>query len=251
MGLRVSPIDLRLRVVAAALEPGIVLARVMALPLDDVQRLIAIGYFREARSRGLTLQQIARKLRKSVRTVATLSRQANELAPLLPSSSAVTCRRRVVEIVAARGSTTCGDVVHALPDTKRDEVRAAVQQLVEEGILVRDGESLSVAIAHLDLVADDADHRVDSLRHFLRSVTAVVYRRFFVNDGDAEAFARVLTFRASREALKAVRAKSYSDLRGEVLDLDSHAEDAEDAVQASVVVGFAEEPTDVFWRTRD
>jgi len=250
MSLKVSPVDLRLRVVAAALEPVVALARVMALPLDDLQKLVAIAYFREARSRGLTLRQIARKLRKSVRTVATLSKTSSELELLLASSDAVTCRREIVQHVAAQQTSSVDTVRAALPELKRDEVCAAIDQLVDEGILERDGDALCVAVAHLDLVQEDADHRIDSLRHFLRVVSELAYRRFFSTDRTGESFARVLTFRGSRSGLAEHRRASYQQLRAGVLDLDASAEDAEDAVEASVVVGFVETPNDPFWGRR-
>lgn len=80
---RISPIDLRLQVVAIALDPALTLARIMALPLDDLQRLVATSYYREARRRKLTHSAIARRFKKSVRTIATLAREAESERPVL------------------------------------------------------------------------------------------------------------------------------------------------------------------------
>lgn len=50
----------------------------MGLSVDDVQRLATLAYFREYRTRGLSLRQIAKRIGKSLRTVATLSKTAND-----------------------------------------------------------------------------------------------------------------------------------------------------------------------------
>src|SRR5262245_18869748 len=102
---RLSPIDLRLRMVALALEPGLTLARLSALPLDDLQALVATGYFRQWRARGLSLRGIARVLHKSLRTVATLSSEAGGDAEQLPAGERITLRRKLAARVAAHGPT--------------------------------------------------------------------------------------------------------------------------------------------------
>jgi len=156
----------------------------------------------------------------------------------------------VIEVVATDGPVGLEAVCASIRDFKSAEVRLAAEQLLDEGILTDHGGELRVAVHHVSLVQDDADHRLESLRQFLGGVAALVYRRFFTNDSEAEAFARVLSFRASRAAIKHLRTESYAALRAHILDLDAAAEDADDGVQATVFVGFAEEPNDPFWRPR-
>jgi hypothetical protein len=249
--LHVSPIDLRLQVVAAALEPGLALGRIMALPLEDLQALVTIGYYRSARERGLSLRQIALRFQKSLRSVASIAKLSRDARPLLESSSRITQRRRIVERIAAREAASPEDLCAALPELPEDEACAAIEQLVAEGILTRaDDGLLRVAVAHVDLVQGDADHRLDSLRHFLRAVTQTIYRRFFACDPPEAAFARVLTFRASPTRLRELRDAHYEELRARVMELDAGSEHDDAAVQASVTLSFVELPDDHFWRPR-
>lgn len=244
---RVSPVDVRLRVVALALEPALALARIAALPLDDLQRLVAAGYFRDARSRGLSFRAIARRFDKSLRTITNLSNVANEHGVPLESSQRLTWRRQLVHAAAARPEGVAERALfQMLPDASTEALEAELQQLVDEGILERADERIRVVARHLDLVQNDLAPRLESLRHFLRAVTAVVYRRFFVLDADAEAFARVLSFSTSRADLAALREHAYRVLREGAFEAD--AAEPEDGAQALAVFAIAEEPDDLAWR---
>lgn len=250
---RVSLIDVRLRVVAIALEPALVLARIVALPLDDLVELVSVGYFRETRGRGLSLGAVAQRFQKSLRTIKTLSKRAASETRPLAASQRLTWRRRVAELVSAGQGLHLEELVRALPDAPALELEVALAQLVEEGILARDGQVAHTAGPYLGLVRGALDQRLDSLRHFLTATTQVIYRRFFGGSAagdDAEAFARVLTFRAARPELVALRERAYETVRGAVLDADSRAQDDVDAPQASVVLAVVEAPTDAFWRPR-
>ncbi|MCB9621993.1 MAG: hypothetical protein H6723_01505 [Sandaracinus sp.] len=244
---RVSPVDVRLRVVAIALEPALTLARIAALPLDDLQRLVAAGYFRDARSRGLSFRAIARRFDKSLRTITNLSNLANEQGVPLQSSQRLTWRRQLVQLAASkRGGVAEKSLLSSVPDADAEALTEELVQLLDEGILERDGERVRVVARHLDLVQDDLAPRLESLRHFLRAVAAVAYRRFFVADPDAEAFARVLSFSASREQLATLRELAYGVLRERVFEADANA--GEDPARAVAVFALAEEPDDLAWR---
>jgi hypothetical protein len=247
---RITAVDVRVRVVAVALEPALLLARVMALPLDDLHHLVSVGYFREARARGMSLRAVARRFSKSLRTIATLSRTAGTALPALEGSRRIGLRRSIVARVAEQGAATAADLGGALPDTKPGDLREALEQLVAEGILELEGERYTVVVAHVSMVKADVDHRIDSLRHFLGAVTQVVYRRFFTNEPEAVALARVLTFAARREELAGLTESTYADLRKTVLEVDSASEGREGARQASVAVCFVEAPLDAHWKPR-
>jgi len=233
------------------LEPPLVLARILALPVDDLQQLVSIGYFRELRFRGMSLRLIASRLKKSLRTVATLSRMQAERGPLLGTSRRIGWRRRIVQSLADDGPETIDELAAELPEVGGGDLRAEVEELVAQGILARGEDGvLSVDTAHFSLVRDDLEHRLDSLRHFLAAVTHVVYRRFFSADRSAEAFARVMTFQVSRAELQAIREATYAALELAVHEADARAATDVDAVQASVAMCFAEMPTDPAWRPR-
>jgi DNA-binding MarR family transcriptional regulator len=249
--VRVSPVDVRLRVVAIALEPALVLARIAAIPLDDVQRLVAAGYFREARARGHSFRAIARRAGKSLRTVTNLAKLASEQGALLETSQRLTWRRQIVVRVGEKGTAGLARraLEEAIPDAPEDVLEEEIAQLVSEGILSEDGGRLRAVARHLDMVQEQLAPRLESLRHFLRAVAGVAYRRFFVVDAEAEAFARVLSFSADRESLASLRSETYASLREKVFSLDAREGGAEDdKVQAMVAFAVVEEPTDPAWR---
>ena len=239
----VSPIDARLRVLSTVLEPGIKMARVLGLTLDDLHQLVAVGYYRELKERGASWQQIARRIDKSRRTVATLARVASGATQPLAASHRIGLRRRTVRILAD-GDLDLADLAQQLPAVSGADLEEAVDQLVAEGILTRDGERLTVAGALLDLVGDDLDHRIDSLRHFLDAVGQVIYRRFLAPDSNGEAFARVLTFSTSRERLATLRAETYGAVAKAAQDADAEASGDPGAIQASIALSFVETPRD-------
>ncbi len=267
---KVSPIDVRLQVVALALEPGLALARLASLPLDDLQRLVAAGYFRDARARGWSFRAIAKRFDKSLRTVTNLSNLANEHGVPLESSQRLGWRRQLVHAVAARPEgLTERALFAAVPEASAEVLAEELAELIEEGILERDGRDddspgetrggeargddarVRVVARHFDLVQDELGPRLESFRHFLRAVAVVAYRRFFVRDDEAEAFARVLSFSSSRAELVALRERSYAVLRDAAFAADAAADaDTHDAHQAVAVFAVAEEPTDPAWRPR-
>ncbi|MCU0671631.1 MAG: hypothetical protein MUE69_02440 [Myxococcota bacterium] len=274
---KVSPIDVRLQVVALALEPGLALARLASLPLDDLQRLVAAGYFRDARARGWSFRAIAKRFDKSLRTVTNLSNLSNEHGVPLESSQRLGWRRQLVHAVAARPEGLTERALFAtVPEASSEALAEELAELIEEGILEREareddarvgearvgearvGEArggdesrVRVVARHFDLVQDELGPRLESFRHFLRAVAAVAYRRFFVRDDEAEAFARVLSFSSSRAELVALRERSYAVLRDAAFAADAAADaDADDTHQAVAVFAVAEEPTDPAWRPR-
>ena len=79
-----SSIDLKLGALSALFEPAASVSRLLGLSVDDVQRLATTAYFRELRGRGMSLRQIAGRIGKSLRTVATLSKTAASLPEPVP-----------------------------------------------------------------------------------------------------------------------------------------------------------------------
>ncbi|MEM9191816.1 MAG: hypothetical protein AAGF12_21775 [Myxococcota bacterium] len=243
----VSPVDVRLRVISIALEPALTLARIVALPLDDLQRLVTAGYFREARSRGMSFRTIARRFDKSLRTVTNLSKTAAEAVPL-STSQRITWRRKLAELVVRLGPLDEEALFQKLPSAPRQDLEEQLQQLVDEGIVIKTDDTVHAAAEHMDLVRDELDARLDSLRHFLGSVAQVAYQRFFATDEGSEAFARVLTFQASREHLHAIRERAYASMRSDVFEADEAATKSGDGIDATLVFSVVEASRDPAWR---
>lgn len=240
-----SPIDLRLRVVALALEPGLTLARLSGLSLDDLQSLVATGYFRQWRARGLSLRGTARAMHKSLRTVATLSQKAGAEGTLSPLGKRIAWRRKLLARVAEVGAIERKKLIAIVRGEPRAEVDAEVQQLLDEGVLALSRDSIVLAVKHLRLLDQDLDARLDSLRHFLDAVTQTIHQRFLGDD--AIALARVLTFRADTAHLIELRDKTYAALRDGVVAADGAA--STEAHSATVAFCISETPTPVTgWR---
>lgn len=244
----ISPVDVRVRVVEVALTPALVLARVMALPLDDLQHLVATAYFREARARGLSFRAIARRFGKSLRTVTNLARRADQDEPLLEGHRRLGHRRRAVAWLAIEGPASLAQVARALPDADRDELEAELQYLIEQGIVTNEGDGYRVVAGYMDTQAADLSARLDALRHLLEGVTMAIHRRFFEPRADGTSLARVLTFQASPEALARLADEGYAALREGILRVDEGAGD--DAVQASLTLTITEVPDGPGWRPR-
>lgn len=240
-----SPVDLRLRVVALALEPGLTLARLSGLSLDDLQSLVATGYFRQWRARGLSLRGTARVMHKSLRTVATLSQKAGAEGTLSPLGKRIGWRRKLLARVAESGKIDRKKLIAIIRGEPRAEVDAEVQQLLDEGLLAVARDSIVLAVKHVRVLDSDIDARLDSLRHFLDAVTQTVHQRFFGDD--ALALARVLTFRADLARLVELRDTSYAALRDRVVAADTDA--GREARGATVAFCISETPTPLSgWR---
>lgn len=238
----VSPIDVRLRVIALALEPGLVLARIAGLSLDDVQALTATGYFREMRSRGYSLRAIARRFSKSLRTVATLSKQASEQGSFAQLGERMTVQRKLVAHIARHAGATRSHLPRALGTTDTEAVHQATEQLIEDGIVIDESGKLRVVASLLMLTGSTLDQRLDSVRHFLDACTQTLHQRFFVAGSDDNAFARVLSFTATPEDLRRLGAEHYEALKNDVVEADARASSATDAVQAAMVFGYVRSP---------
>src|SRR5262249_49683299 len=156
-----------LRVIAVMLEPALRLAHFMAIPIDDLQELVADGYFREARFRGLSLRGIARRFGKSLRTVASLSRRATAHGLPMRESLRMKWRRQVVAYVAAKPNVSAQQIGRAVRTAEPEMLSWELQQLVEAGLLLKKGRVFRVDVKHMNTVAKDFDARLDSLRHFL------------------------------------------------------------------------------------
>lgn len=238
----VSPIDLRLRVIALALEPALVLSRIAGLPLDDVQALVATGYFREMRSRGYSLRAVARRFGKSLRTVATLSKLASAQTTFAQLGERITLQRKLVAHLSRHAGATRSHLPRAMTGSDATAVHDALAQLISDAVVIDEGGKLRVTASLLMLTGSGLDQRLDSVRHFLDACTQTLYQRFFTADTDDHAFARVLSFSATPEDLKRLSAEHYESLKNGVVAADERAAAATDAVQSAVVFGYVRSP---------
>ena len=200
------------------------LARIIGLDLDELQELVGQQYFREHRLRGASLRAISRRIGKSLRTVATLSKKAQATGPLLDESHRLGWQRQVV-LAASKTSLDLAAVRNLTTGIEEGDLELELEAMVDSGLLERDEYGhVRTAVRHVSFARDDVEARLESLRHFLSAVGHVLYRRFIRFENDAEAFARVLSFPVAPERLRALREAYYSDLRDAVASADAEAE---------------------------
>ena len=95
-----NSLDLRLRVFALTLEPALHLARALSLSLEDVEDTTRATYVQLHRDRGLSLEQIARRIGTSRRTVATLSAQSSTTLAPLEHSQRIGAPRALIRLLS-------------------------------------------------------------------------------------------------------------------------------------------------------
>ena len=217
-----SPYELRLRVFLLALEPALRLARALRLDLDDVREAVAAQYVLLHRDRGLSLEQIARRIGKSRRTIVTLARSAAATAERLSQSRTIELRREIVRRLSADGATK-REVLRERLGARRDEINAAIDVLLEDGFLAEADGSLTVALAWLPFDGSSEAEKLDSVRHFLDAVSGALLGRFFTTPPDDDAFARVLTFCTPPEELEPTRTALLEAMSEAALRLDARA----------------------------
>lgn len=240
-----SVVDLRMRLIAVALEPALALARVSAVPLDDLQDMVTVGYFRELRSRGMTLRAIAGRMHKSVRTVASLSQVAARKRDHSGGSQRLRLRRKLVAYLGKHSRVSIVQLQRAMRNVARAELDEELQQLAAQGIVRLDDRIIELAASLMTLVSDRLEPRIDSLRHFLDVVTQVVYQRFWTTDLGQEAFARVLSFRVEPAQLEQPRNAYYESLRNAAIEVDGKA--GANAVDVSAAVCFVRASATLPW----
>ena len=227
-----TSLDLRLRVFLLTLEPALQLARALSLSLDDVQDAVRGSYVQLYKDRGLALEQIARRVGTSRRTVATLSKEAQSSRAPLEHSERIGLRRELIRLVS-RAPGIAVDDARAELRAKKEVFHDELGVLIDEGALEsRDGK-LALTRAWSSFEGANEAERLDSLRHFLRTVGETVRRRFFADANDDDAFARVLTFSATDEDLATLRRGTYELLCREAVRVDEASRDTS-ATEASV-----------------
>ena len=241
-----SPVDKKLAVVASLMEPALHLARIAGLSLDDVRELSGAQFFRLLQRRGLSWESVARKLKKSRRTVAKLARQAASRDDILMGSERLQLRRRIVRALAER-DLAMSELEEQFRGFESEVLLEELDVLRETGIVAA-GQPLRLEAAMLDLLGDDFDRRLESLRHFLESIAHVVYQRFFRDSDDG--MARVWTLSITPNEFESLRNELASALEQRLVEADSHAESSEEAFQVSVTFSAVRTPSAPSWKTR-
>ncbi len=238
-----SLVDVRVSAIAAMLEPGLTLARIARVPLDDLRELVSTGYFRSMRDRGYSWTKVADRMRKSRRTVAQLAKTAGEDDTLV-ITDVLRLQRHLVRLAAAQTAVT--DLPERLPEYESVAVERELQALNDQGVVQVEDGNVVLGRGFVDMVGDGWDKKLASLRHFAESVGQTVYRRFFQPGASDTAMARVLSFSVAADEFESLMADIYALIEDRVVEADARA--GEGGVSASLVFSAVRTPTDVHWR---
>lgn len=235
--------DKRLRVVSVALEPALVVARALAIPLDDLLTAVSVGYFRVHHERGSSFTAIARRLGKSRRTVATLA-SLSKTHGRDAESELISTRRRIIERLASEGAVDEQKFKRRWAKSLGEHLSEELEVLIATGVIERTRGQLRVAAPFLSLMGPDLEQRLASLQQFMLAVAHGIYQRFFGSPSQTESFARVLSFRASRARLRGIANDCYRELREAVIQADREVErDPAQGRPCAMVLLATEEPS--------
>ena len=215
------------------------------MTLDDVIELVTLAYFDEHQRAGLSWTALERRLGRSRRTIASLSKRLSESGYSIDGSAIFRTQRAVVEQLA-ESDLSRAELTQRMPDTA--ELELAVQALCDAETIIDNEGTLSLAASLVDQVGESFDERIDGLRHFMETVTHVAHQRFFSGDGE-ETVARTVVFSASRTQRKALGKVLFENIIAAVTAVDGKfADDAKE--ESSVIFSASPRPKGPAWNQR-
>lgn len=245
----ISSMDVRFAVLGAVLEPAAALARTLSLSLDDLVELTTLAYFKELRQRGMSQSQIARRMDRSLRSIASIAANARGRIGRGPTSARSRLIRLVTDTLADGVPRSISELHALLPRTKLADLRDAATALLTQQVIERAGRKVHIKAHELNLVEADLEHRIDALRHFLSVFTQATRVRFFEPGSKKEAFARTSTFSVAPDKLPELRERIYRTVLQMLLEADADASGDPAAVRASFAMCMTEDPHDAGRRT--
>lgn len=220
--------NLPTRVVFATLRPAVKLAMSAGVSLKDAKRFIELAYYKEARSQGLKMREMADLLSVSMSKVGLLSKQLKEhfLEPELEHGVA----RQILSLLWASPLTEAR-IAQALDEFDDDDVARAIDQLVEEGRIRRiEGRTDQFELtseAHR-LSTDAWMAKVDGLNTLMDSVSSAISARF--DRGDDRALVRNIAFRVRAEDVDELKKLYQEVIFKKIVELDAAVEGDETSV---------------------
>jgi hypothetical protein len=228
-----NSLDLRLRVFALTLEPALHLARALSLSLEDVEDTTRAMYVQMHRDQGLSLEQIARRIGTSRRTVATLSSRSSASQAPLEHSERIGVRRALIRLLS-RGDSVSMASAREEVGVKDEVFHDELEVLIQERAVENTEGQLSLTRAWTSYEGGNEAERLDSLRHFLSAVGETVRRRFFAEATDDESFARVLSFSSTPDMIAILRKGVFQALCEGASEADEKATSHPDRLDVSV-----------------
>lgn len=225
--------------VFAALLPAARLGVARELPVRRLKQLAELASFRELKRRRWSLKEIAERLSVSVAKAAQLSRQLKVHFSQPDADYGAT--RRLLMLLRA-GPDTEAHLVGALDDLEPEVVRAALRQLMDDGLVeIVAGRTSRYRICKETYrqVRQPWIARVDALTNLMASVADAIRARFF--ESDDRAFARTVGFQVRDSDLPKLVRFYEEQLFPLISELDDAASEADDGVAVSLSILWAPE----------
>ena len=194
----------------------------LSVPLEPMLRLFQMAYFHEARSeRGLGLGEVADLFGKSLRTVSSLHNRYR--GDFFAPEQELELRRDLAGVVAS-GPRTESELLGEFSGHKPVELAAAIDDLVRERRVLRDGDLLRRNPEDHDFFSEsDIIARVDGLNRQMDIVAEAVWQRFLEVDSAKPSMARSYVFAGDREEFEAMMNKVATYIRDRAIEVDEAA----------------------------
>lgn len=220
--------DLLPRLTFAALRPAARLAVRGGFALRDIKKYMELAYYQEARRRGLKMKEISELMSISMAKVGLLSKELKEY--YLDPEQEHGIARQILSLLWAAPLSEAR-IAQALPEFDADEVRAALEQLVEQSRIRVTGartQTYELAAARHRLQTAPWMAKVDGLNTLLDSVSHAVRARFF--DDDERAMVRNVAFRVRPEDVDTLKRHYEEHLFPLICDLDEAVSSDEESI---------------------
>ncbi len=210
----------------------------LSIPLEPMLRLFQMAYFHEARSeRGLGLGEVAELFGKSLRTVSSLHNRYR--GDFFAPEQELELRRKLAGVVAT-GPQTQDELCRQFKDFKPIELATALEDLLRERRILRDGDLLRRNPEDHDFFSEsDIVARVDGLNRQMDIVAEAVWQRFLEVDSGKPAMARSYVFAGSTGEFEAMMNKVATYIRDRAIEVDDAAAQSGDASKRAITFAGA------------
>lgn len=234
----------RLEVLTCMFVPAIRVARHMKLPLDALIEIVETAYVLEHQRAGFSFTQVAARIQRSRRSVATIAARAKSDFAGATTSSFAAMRTEALRAVGhelqTRGHAEEHQVLSRIPRGERDRVEQTLNALVEEGLLrevfrkeQRFFEPLQALVAD---VGPSDDRKLWGLKNVLSGFSALVMNTFFsARRRDApKGSAKIWSFSASPSTFAQIQETLHALVLERAVQADEEATNHKHDVQVFV-----------------
>lgn len=225
------------RVAYSMLKPAAAIADRLGLSMADFVHLSQVAVYKQKRSRGMTLSDMASELDVSSRTLDRLVKamRNNFFAPEREHELP-----RQIEFMLWSEPLSEARLNQLMPTQEGDEIREAIEHLLDtERIEELDGRTVTYrATRRANRILDDGlAARIDGLNNMLGTIKDTVIQRFF--KGDARAGARTVALRVRPEDLAEIEAIYEAAVWPKLVELDAAANDCDEAIEVGLTLAWS------------